>query len=122
MPMPRRWTRINKRVFNPRELRCGVRPVLTHTGRNSGRIYHTPLDARAVDGGYIFVLVYSSASDRVQNVLASGSARLTKDGEDIALTAPRLVDAETAWHAIDDAVARPPKWLNIHEFLRMDRA
>lgn len=92
--MPRWWTRINKRVFNPLELRRGVRPVLTHIGRSSGATYRTPLDAHPVDGGYEFILVYGSRSDWVRNAQAAGRARLTIDGRDIELTFPRLIAGE----------------------------
>ncbi|MFA9431740.1 nitroreductase family deazaflavin-dependent oxidoreductase [Egicoccus sp. AB-alg2] len=120
MPMPRWWTQINKRVFNPLELRRGERPVLTHVGRSSGTIYRTPLDAHPVDGGYVFILVYGSRSDWVRNVLAAGHARLTRDGQEIDLTAPRLVTETEAWRALGDGVKRPPSFLHIDEYLRMD--
>ncbi len=122
MPMPRWWTRINRRVFNPIELRRGVRPVLTHVGRSTGAVHRTPLDAHPVDGGYVFVLVYGSESDWVRNALAAGRARLTVDGRDVELTAPRLIGAEEAWRAIGDGVKRPPGVLRITEYLRMDLA
>ena len=120
MPMPRWWTRINKRVFNPVELRRGTRPVLTHVGRSSGATYRTPLDAYRVDGGYVFILVYGSRSDWVRNCLAAGQARLTIGGQEMELTAPRLISGEEAWHAIGDTVKRPPSVLRINEYLRMD--
>lgn len=122
MPMPRWWTRINKRVFNPLELRRGVRPVLTHVGRISGTVHHTPLDAHPVDGGYVFILVYSSRSDWVRNVLAAGRATLRIDGRDIGLTSPRLIAGDEAWQAIGDGVRRPPRLLRVSEYLRMDLA
>ncbi len=121
MPMPLWWGHINKRVFNPRELARGERPVITHVGRTSGRTYRTPLDALPVEGGYLFMLVYGSRSDWVQNVLAAGKARLTVDGEDIELTAPRVVGDAEAWAALPDTVKRPPGFLRISEYLRMDR-
>jgi deazaflavin-dependent oxidoreductase (nitroreductase family) len=122
MPMPRWWTHINKRVFNPMELRRGSRPVLTHVGRSSGTTYRTPLDAHPVEGGYVFVLVYGSRSDWVRNALAAGRARLTAEGRDIELTAPRLISGDEAWQAIADDVKRPPGVLRITEYLRMDLA
>lgn len=122
MPMPRWWGQINKRVFNPRELERGVRPVLTHVGRTSGETYRTPLDAHPVDGGYLFILVYGSKSDWVRNVLAAGHARLTIDGEEIDFTTPRLVYEDEAWQALPDTVKRPPRLLRITEYLRMDFA
>jgi deazaflavin-dependent oxidoreductase (nitroreductase family) len=120
--MPRWWTHINKRVFNPAELRRGVRPVLTHVGRSSGTVYRTPLDAHPVDGGYVFVLVYGARSDWVRNSLAAGRARLTIDGQEHELTAPRLISGDEAWQAIGDTVKRPPAALRITEYLRMDVA
>ena len=122
VPMPRWWTRINKRVFNPVELRRGVRPVLTHVGRSSGATYRTPLDANPVDDGYVFILVYGSRSDWVRNVLADGRARLAVDGRDIELAAPRLISGEEAWRAMGEGVKRPPGVLRIDEYLRMDLA
>jgi deazaflavin-dependent oxidoreductase (nitroreductase family) len=122
MPMPRWWGHINKRVFNPRAIAGGKWPVLTHVGRNSGTTYRTPLDAHPVDGGYVFVLVYGSGSDWVQNVLAAGRARLRTEGKDLDLTAPRLVGQDEAFRALPDEVARPPRLLRITEFLRMDLA
>ncbi|HEX6339019.1 MAG TPA: nitroreductase family deazaflavin-dependent oxidoreductase [Jiangellaceae bacterium] len=120
MPMPGWWGQINKRVFNPLELKRGVRPVLTHVGRSSGTIYRTPLDAHPVDGGYVFILVYGSGSDWVRNVLAAGRARLSVGGEHVELTNPRLIDEQEAWDAIGSTVRRPPRALRIHEYLRMD--
>lgn len=120
MPMPLWWGHINKRIFNPRELRSGIRPVLTHVGRVSGRIYRTPLDAHPVDGGFVFILVYGSRSDWVQNALAAGSATLTVDRKSIDLTSPRLISKDEAWDLVDPETKEPPGFLNIGEFLRMD--
>ncbi len=122
MPMPRWWGHINKRVFNPRAIAGGKWPVLTHIGRSSGTTYQTPMDAHPVDGGYLFVLVYGSGSDWVQNVLAAGHAQLRIDGEDRDLTTPRLFGQDEAFDALPAEVARPPKVLRITEFLRMDLA
>jgi deazaflavin-dependent oxidoreductase (nitroreductase family) len=122
MPMPRWWGQVNKRVFNPWELRRGVRPVMTHVGRTSGKTYWTPLDAHPVEGGYVFILVYGSESDWVRNVLEAGQARLMIGGEEVSLNRPRLIDEDEAWHALPDTVNRPPRFLRITEYLRMDLA
>ena len=120
MPMPKWWGHINKRMFNPRAIASGKWPVLTHVGRTSGRTYRTPLDAHPVAGGYVFVPVYGSGSDWVRNVLAAGRARLCVEGQEVELTAPRLVGRDEAFQALPGEVARPPKILRITEFLRMD--
>ena len=122
MPMPLWVGRVNKRVFNPRELRKGKRPVISHVGRSSGKAYRTPLDAHPVDGGYIFVLMYGSRSDWVRNVLASGTAQLRVDGEDHDLVEPRVVTKDEAFQALPSTVKPPPDRLNVNEYLWMDVA
>jgi deazaflavin-dependent oxidoreductase (nitroreductase family) len=91
-----------------------------HVGRTSGATYRTPLEAHPIDGGYIFILVYGSDSDWVQNVLASGDATLDIDGDTIKLVNPRLVSKEDAWHSLSSDTKEPPKFLRIDEYLQVD--
>jgi deazaflavin-dependent oxidoreductase (nitroreductase family) len=118
--MPLWFGHINKRIFNKLELRKGKRPVLAHVGRSSGKTYRTPLDAHPVADGYMFILVYGSGSDWVQNILAAGSAILEIDGKRIDLEAPRIVGPEVAIDALPEGTRRPPKFMNVTEFLQMD--
>ncbi|MBB5851167.1 nitroreductase/quinone reductase family protein [Amycolatopsis umgeniensis] len=116
MPIPRRWGRVTKRLFNPRAIASGKYPVLIHVGRTSGKTHRTPLDAHPVEGGYLFIPVYGADSDWVRNVLAARGARLRIDGREVDLTAPRLVGEDE----LPAEVTRPPKLLRVTEFLRMD--
>lgn len=120
MPVPMWVAQINKRVFNKWELNKGVRPVLTHVGRSSGSVYHTPLDAHAVAGGYIFIMNYGSESDWVKNILAAGTAILTIDGDEVELTNPRVVAEDEAWALLPKTTKAIPKFLNVTEYLQMD--
>ena len=122
MPMPLWWGHVNKKVFNPLEIKRGDRPVLTHVGRSSGTTYRTPLDAHQVDNGYVFILVYGSRSDWVKNVMASRSAELTIDGDEVKLGSPRLLTAEEAWQRLPETVKQPPSFLKIDEYLLMELA
>jgi len=108
VPMPRWLARINKRVFNPLEIRRGVRPVLIHTGRSSGATYQTPLDAHPIDGGYLFIPMYGARTDWVKNVMAADEARLRIAGREIALHSPRLVPLEAAWPLLLKTAKVPP--------------
>jgi deazaflavin-dependent oxidoreductase (nitroreductase family) len=120
MPLPRWLAEVNKRVFNRWELKRGVRPVLIHVGRTSGKTYETPLDAHRVEGGYIFICNYGSRSDWVQNVLAAGAARLRIGDTESELVEPRLLAAEEAIEQLPAGTKTPPRSMNVTEFLRMD--
>jgi deazaflavin-dependent oxidoreductase (nitroreductase family) len=122
MPMPLWWGEINKRLFNPRALKNGKWDVITHRGRSSGKVYRTPLDATEVDGTFIFIVVYGSQADWVQNILAGGSASLETGGEVIELVEPRLLSGEMARPLLDGMVTLPPAFLNVNEYLQMDIA
>ena len=120
--MPGWVAEVNKRVFNKLELKRGQRPVLTHVGRSTGRTYHTPLDAHAVEGGFVFVCVYGANSDWVQNILASGTATVRIGDETHELESPRVIGTDEALRQLDESVKAPPGFLNITECLRMDLA
>jgi deazaflavin-dependent oxidoreductase (nitroreductase family) len=122
MPLPRWLARINKRVFNPLEVRRGVRPVLIHVGRSSGRTYRTPLDAHPLPDGYLFIPMYGSRTDWVRNVLAAGSARLSIGGKEMQLESPRMVRKQDVWHLLPAGTKTPPVGgiSEESELLRMD--
>lgn len=120
MPLPKWLAQINKRVFNRIELKRGVRPVLTHVGRSSGKTYHTPLDAHPVDGGFIFIANYGSSSDWVRNIMAAGTARLKTGGKEFTLESPRLVTKEVAFEQLPATTKAPPDIMNVTECLQMD--
>ncbi len=120
MPVPKWVAKVNKRVTNPLQLKRGQWPVLTHVGRTSGATYRTPLEAHPIDGGYIFILVYGSDSDWVQNVLAAGSATLNIDDDTFALVNPRLISRDDAWQLLPADTKEPPGFLRIGEYLQVD--
>jgi deazaflavin-dependent oxidoreductase (nitroreductase family) len=96
MPYPRWLAKINKRVINPRQIRKGGYPVVTHIGRTSGKSYRTPLDAYPTKTGYVLVVRYGPDSDWIRNIMATETATLRINGEDHALDTPRLVSQEEA--------------------------
>ena len=120
MPVPMTMARVNKRVFNPMEIRKGKRPVLIHTGRTSGKSFETPMDAHPVDGGFIVVVMYGTKSDWVRNVLAAGSANL-RIGEDLyELSNPTLLGRDDALAQLPEDFKQPPGWLNVSDYLKLE--
>ena len=120
MPLPKLLAQLNKRTFNKMEIKRGKRPVLTHVGRSSGKTFHTPLDAHAVEGGYIFILMYGADSDWVQNILAAGTATLRVDGSTVKLGSPRVITSDAAWQQMPSTAKRPPDLAKVTEYLQMD--
>lgn len=120
MPLPKWLALITKHVFNPMEIRRGVRPVLIHVGRSSGRTFETPLDAHPIENGYLFIMNYGRDSDWVKNILAAGSATLRVDGREVALRSPRVITKEDALPLLPTTSKWPPDPMNITECLRME--
>jgi len=65
--------------------------ILTHVGRRSGKVYRTPVNVFRASNGFIIALTYSSQSEWVKNVLASGWCELTTRGKKYQLSAPNVV-------------------------------
>jgi len=47
---------------------------------------------------------------------------LTIGGEQFDLEAPRLIGQDEAWQALPHGTKFPPRWLGVHDCLRMDTA
>ena len=118
MPLPRWLGRFNRKYINPGAVSRGRWPVLTHVGRTSGTVYHTPLDAYPTADGYLLTVNYRH-SDWPRNVMAAGSATLRIDGEPIDLTDPRLLPAEAAYRLVRPEAKIPPNWVGVEECLVM---
>lgn len=91
--------------------------MLIHTGRLSGKTFHTPMDAFETDTGYVCVVRYGPESDWVRNTLAAGGALLRVDGGEVVLTSPRLVGEEEALTRFDP----PPRFNRADDYLLLDR-
>ena len=71
MPIPKSVARFNKRVTNRvTGVFAGWAPgfaMLTHRGRNSGRLYRIPINVFTRPGGYRFALTYGADTEWVKN-------------------------------------------------------
>jgi deazaflavin-dependent oxidoreductase (nitroreductase family) len=84
-------TRYLDPILRPIATKLPTFGVVTHRGRTSGRIYHTPVNVFRRGDAYLFFLTYGSDVEWVKNVLASGSCSLDVGGRVVDLTEPRLV-------------------------------
>jgi deazaflavin-dependent oxidoreductase (nitroreductase family) len=119
MPYPRWLAKINKRVINPRQIRKGDYPVVTHVGRTSGKSYETPLDAYPTETGYVLVARYGPESDWVRNIMTAKTSTLRINGEEHTLDTPRLVSQEEALGVLTSEDP-PADFTKAHDFVLMD--
>jgi deazaflavin-dependent oxidoreductase (nitroreductase family) len=125
MPLTRRVARFNRRVTNrlTRHIAWWAPgfAIVTHVGRSSGRVYHTPVNVFRRDGRYVFALTYGRDADRVRNVLAAGRCKIETRRQTVELTNPELFTDRSRRQ-----VPPPPRWIlraaGVYDFLRMTRA
>jgi deazaflavin-dependent oxidoreductase (nitroreductase family) len=65
--------------------------IVTCPGRNTGRIYHTPINVFRRGDHYLFFLTYGSEAQWVKNVIAAGSCQLETRGRVVELVEPELI-------------------------------
>ena len=102
MPIPYAVARFNRHATNRVTGHiAGWLPgfaIVVHTGRRSGRIYRTPVNAFRGGGGYRIALTYGAESDWVRNVMAAGDCQIETRRKCIALVHPQIVgDPSQRW-------------------------
>lgn len=113
------------RVLNPLIKRLAGRrhvggfALVTHYGRRSGRMYVTPVGARAIPGGFIIPMTFGEGADWFQNVQAARGCNIQWNGADYQVTAPEIIDwstARPAFHRLERSLI--PR-LGITQFVRL---
>jgi deazaflavin-dependent oxidoreductase (nitroreductase family) len=69
--------------------------ILTHAGRKSGRLYHTPVNVFRAPDGFLIALTCGRESEWVKNVLAAGGCELETRGVRYLLSAPTILHDPT---------------------------
>ena len=98
--LSRRVARFNKRVNNPiqRQYAWLLPPwvMIVHTGRKSGRVYRTPVNAFKRGDVLAVAMLYGERTDWAQNLLAAGGGHVVRGGRTYPLSDVRIVDPDTA--------------------------
>src|SRR5215216_2136647 len=84
-------TRYLNPVLRPVVVRLPGFGILTHRGRTTGRLYHTPINVFRRGDAYLFFLTYGSDAQWVKNILAAGSCSLETRGRVVQLVEPELI-------------------------------
>jgi deazaflavin-dependent oxidoreductase (nitroreductase family) len=92
----KRWVAaFNRAVTNRITSRFAARlagfAILTHVGRRSGTLYHTPVNVFPASEGFLIALTYGRESEWVKNVLAAGGCKLETRGVVYQLSAPTIL-------------------------------
>ncbi len=127
-PKARRIVRFAARLINPLVLAIAGRRwmpiigVLHHQGRQSGRMYATPLGIRPLGNTFFMPRTFGKNSAWYLNVKAAGWCVVTYKGRDYRLIDPEVVDYATAAPAFPRYELLQFRLVGINEYLRMTQA
>ncbi len=95
----RRLAAFHRAVTNRFAIRfAGALPgfaIVTSAGRNSGKLYRTPVNVFRQPDGFLIALTYGRESGWVKNVLTAGGCQLETRGVPYQLCAPVIVNDPT---------------------------
>ncbi len=86
---------VTNRIAKPFASRLPGFGVVTNAGRNSGKLYRTPVNVFRVPGGFLIALTYGRDSGWVRNVLAAGGCQLETRRVRYQLSEPVIVNDPT---------------------------
>lgn len=122
MPLSRNVARFNRRALNRLTINVANKlpgfAIVIHTGRKSGKVYRTPVNAFPRGNEYIIALTYGSDTDWVRHVLSAGGCEIETQRRHIRLTNPRLMkDPDISWARFP--VRQILGLINAPEYLRL---
>jgi len=96
--------------------------IIEHRGRQSGRVYRTPVDVLPTEEGAVIALGHGPTSDWCRNIMAAGTCTMLYNGGRHAMRDPQVIDLETA----APLVSPFRRWLytctGANDFLRLRHA
>jgi deazaflavin-dependent oxidoreductase (nitroreductase family) len=125
MPISKRVARFNKHVTNRvtghiASWMPGF-AIVSHVGRQSGRLYRTPVNVFRDGDRYVFALTYGADSDWVRNVLAAGGCEIETRRKTVELRDPTRFTDPTR-----HLVPIPARWilrvLDVKDFMALSPA
>lgn len=116
----------DKRFLDPLVLRLAGRPgaphgVVRHEGRNTGRVYDTPVLLGTTSGRFVIPLSGGVEADWYQDVRAAGECTVAWQGRAYRADSPRLVSPSVARAAFPLGTHRLAAATGADEFLRLER-
>jgi deazaflavin-dependent oxidoreductase (nitroreductase family) len=93
--------------------------VLHHSGRRSGRIYHTPLGMRRSGDTVVIPRTFGEDAAWYRNTVAAGWAEATYLGRCYRLVNPQVIDYETAAAAFPNYERLQFRLIGINQFVSL---
>lgn len=127
-PRARSLVRSAARLINPLILLVAGRRwmpvlgVLHHRGRQSGRMYATPLGMRPLGKAFVIPRTFGENAAWYLNIRAAGWGVATYMGRDYTLIDPQVVDYATAAPAFPRYELLQFRLIGINEYLCLQRA
>lgn len=122
-----RVRRFNREVLNPVMRRLAGRApfslaMLSHRGRQSGRLFRVPVLVTRSGDTVVVPLTYGDRADWVRNILAGGRAGLLLHGRVLLLDDPRVVPPNRALPAFAPALRIALRLVGMRWFLALRAA
>lgn len=127
-PRARRVVRFFAGFINPLSLLIAGRGwmpilgVIHHRGRNSGRMYATPLGMRPLGDTFVMPRTFGHNAAWYLNTTAAGWCVVTYKGRDYTLIEPHVIDYATAAPAFPRYELLQFRLVGINEYLQMRQA
>jgi deazaflavin-dependent oxidoreductase (nitroreductase family) len=96
--------------------------MLTYRGRRTGKTYRTPVAVGRITDGFVIPIPFGDDTQWPKNILADGTARMRWAGREYELTAPEIVDKQTAASAFAGISGMALGSAPIERFLRLREA
>jgi deazaflavin-dependent oxidoreductase (nitroreductase family) len=112
---------ITNRIARPFASRLPGFGVVTNAGRNSGKLYRTPVNVFRDADGFLIALTYGRESGWVKNVVAAGGCQLETCRVQYQLCAPTIVHDPTR-HRFPFLVRVILRLINANDFMQLSNS
>ena len=110
----------NKILIHISGKKFGHFAILSHIGRNSGKLYRTPIIAEPIENGFVIALTYGKKVDWYANVKAKGSCSLRWKNNDFQLINPEFIDKAIGLMAFPVIIRSALQLARIEYYLKLE--
>lgn len=113
------YNTVTRRIAGSRGSTLGL---LTHAGRRSGRLFHTPVAVHPYRDGFLVPLTYGPATDWYRNLSVAGGGTLTWQGRTHQVERPAVVGGPELLRTWPLTSRITLRIMGVHDFVYLQRA